>query len=205
MKSKIREALKNKYSNLGFSEKTLDGVAEYLSTTITEEEKINEGLTGVEPILKVFQGEADRLRQAKADAEKAAAELAKPKDEPKKDEPNPMEKILETINALNSKIETLETQTKAKTYSQIVAERLKGKVDEDFYRPLMEDKTFTTEEDVEGFVGKIETIFTKHSQKIADDLLAQSSKPGGGNSTLKKGELSKAEQEAFFNTLKNKN
>ena len=55
MKTKILSKLKTKYSNLGFGEKAFDGVADYLSKTVTEESQIEAAIAGVEPLLKAFQ------------------------------------------------------------------------------------------------------------------------------------------------------
>lgn len=75
MKRTIIEALKTKYKNLGFSEKAFDGVASYLEPSIKEEADIETAISGVEALLKAFQGEADSIRTAKAAAEKRLADL----------------------------------------------------------------------------------------------------------------------------------
>lgn len=62
MKEKIMTALKTKYSNLGFSAKALDGIASVLEKTVTDESQIETAVSGVEPLLKVFQAESDRAR-----------------------------------------------------------------------------------------------------------------------------------------------
>ena len=77
MKEKILQALKTKYKNLGFSEKALDGVAAYLTTSVTEENQVETAIAGVENLLKMFQSEQDALRGGKTDAEKKLAELRK--------------------------------------------------------------------------------------------------------------------------------
>lgn len=67
LKAQIIKALKTKYKNLGFKDKTFDAVATYLDGTVTEEEKIDETITGVEGLLKAFQGDADsRVTEAVA-------------------------------------------------------------------------------------------------------------------------------------------
>jgi len=66
MKEKILNALKTKFQNLGLSEKAFDGVAEFYSKTITEESKIDEVTNNAEPMLKLMQGEADRVRNDSA-------------------------------------------------------------------------------------------------------------------------------------------
>lgn len=62
MKEKILETLKTKYKTLGLSDKSFDGVAEFLSKTITEESEIDAAVTSAELIVKSVQGEADRVR-----------------------------------------------------------------------------------------------------------------------------------------------
>ena len=60
MKTKIKEALKTKYQNLGFGDKAIDGVADFLSRSVTKEEDIEATVTGAETLLKAFQGDADK-------------------------------------------------------------------------------------------------------------------------------------------------
>lgn len=75
MKTKILEALKNKYKNLGFGEKAFDGVASFLSTSVKEEKDIETAISGVEVLLKGFQSDTDKTRSEKAAAEKKLAEI----------------------------------------------------------------------------------------------------------------------------------
>lgn len=77
MKEKITNALKTKYSNLGFSEKALDGVADYLSKTVSDESQIETVIGGVESLLKVFQSDADRVRTEAAALKTKIASLEK--------------------------------------------------------------------------------------------------------------------------------
>lgn len=71
MKAKILESLKTKYKNLGFSDKTFNGVADFLSKTVTDEASIETAISGVEELLKTFQGESDRLRNELAELKKS--------------------------------------------------------------------------------------------------------------------------------------
>lgn len=79
MKTKIANALKTKYANLGLSEKALNGVASILEKTVTEESGIESAIAeaSVADLLKVFQGELDRERGAKTVAERALADYKK--------------------------------------------------------------------------------------------------------------------------------
>ncbi len=75
MKTKILSQLKTKYANLGFGEKAFDGVADYLSKTVTEESQIEAAIAGVEPLLKAFQGDVDKVRTEKSELQKQYDEL----------------------------------------------------------------------------------------------------------------------------------
>ena len=75
MKAKILTALKTKYSNLGFGDKAFDGVADFISKTVTEETQIETATAGVEPLLKAFQGELDKLRGETTAIKKEKGEL----------------------------------------------------------------------------------------------------------------------------------
>lgn len=88
MKQKIKSALETKYKNLGFGDKAFDGVAEYLSKTVTEEAKIEEAINGVESLLKAFQGDIDKVRNEKSTLQKELDELKKqPEKEKEKEKP----------------------------------------------------------------------------------------------------------------------
>ena len=87
MKEKILSALKTKYSNLGFGDKAFDGVAEFLSKTITKEEDVETGIAGVEMLLKAFQGDIDKVRTELSTKTKELEDLKKKSPEPPKPEP----------------------------------------------------------------------------------------------------------------------
>ena len=91
MKEKILVALKTKYKTFGFGDKAFDGVADYLSKTVTEEGQIETAISGVEGLLKAFQGDIDTVRNEKSGLQKQLAEL-KNKIENPNPEPKPEEK-----------------------------------------------------------------------------------------------------------------
>jgi hypothetical protein len=86
MKTKILTALKTKYKNLGFGEKSFEGVADYLAATVTEESQIETAIGGVAPMLKALQSEADKLRGENATL-KTQLEAAKKKEPGQTDPP----------------------------------------------------------------------------------------------------------------------
>lgn len=75
MKEKILIALKNKYKQLGFGDKAFEGVADYLSTQVTEESNIETAIGGVDGLLKAFQGDIDKVRGEKSNLQKELDEL----------------------------------------------------------------------------------------------------------------------------------
>lgn len=77
MKEKIFDALKAKYANLGFGSKALDGVAEYLVKTVEKEDDIENAISGVEPLLKSFQSDIDRVRTEKSALQSQLDEMKK--------------------------------------------------------------------------------------------------------------------------------
>lgn len=86
MKGKILVALKTKYKTFGFGDKAFDGVADYLSKTVTEESQIETAISGVEGLLKAFQGDIDTVRNEKSGLQKQLDELKNKIENPN---PNP--------------------------------------------------------------------------------------------------------------------
>lgn len=117
MKEKILSALKTKYSNLGFGEKAFSGVADYLSTTITEEAQIETAISGVENLLKAFQGDIDRVRTEKSELQKQIDELKAKQDNggnpDKKDEPKPDDLKAWLESTLAEKLTPIQTELQA--------------------------------------------------------------------------------------------
>lgn len=75
-KQMIKEALSNKYKNLGFDDKAFEGVADFAQTYIKEEADLATFVNGAELMLKGFQSSTDKLRTEKAQLEKEKNELA---------------------------------------------------------------------------------------------------------------------------------
>ncbi len=111
MKEKLLAALKTKYANLGFTDKAFDGVANFLVATVTEDSQVDNAVSGVEPLLKSFQGDVDS--RVNAAIEKTKKEMGV--DPPKPGDPNqpnppappagetPSEKLLrETLESITA-------------------------------------------------------------------------------------------------------
>lgn len=101
-KQMIKEALSNKYKNLGFDDKAFEGVADFAQTYIKEEADLATFVNGAELMLKGFQSSTDRLRTEKAQLEKEKNELAE------------KVKTLETTTETQTTSETEETPAWAK-------------------------------------------------------------------------------------------
>lgn len=116
MKEKILSALKTKYSNFGFSDKAFTGVAEYLAATVTEEDQIDNSISGVESLLKAFQGDIDtRVSSAVA---KAKAEKGGNNPQPKKEEDDKGDEMPSWAKSLSDKLDKLESQKQQETLAQ---------------------------------------------------------------------------------------
>jgi len=118
MKSKILNALKTKYSNLGLSEKALDGVASFLEKTIADEKEIDAaiGEASVSSLLKVFQSEIDTERGKASKANRDLEDYKK--NHPSQDPPLDNVADGETMKLLQELRADLEKQK-----SEIAAER----------------------------------------------------------------------------------
>lgn len=129
MKEKILVALKTKYKTFGFGDKAFDGVADYLSKTVTEESQIETAISGVEGLLKAFQGEVDFVRNEKSGLQKQIDELknkyeVKPgeeKEEENKDKvPEWAKALIDSNKSLTEKLSAYEEEkAQAQRNSQI--------------------------------------------------------------------------------------
>lgn len=128
MKEKILVALKTKYKTFGFGDKAFDGVADYLSKTVTEESQIETAISGVEGLLKSFQGDIDTVRNAKSGLQKELDELKKKienadkdKDKDKdKDVPAWAQALIDSNKTLSEKLSAYEAEkAQAQRNSQI--------------------------------------------------------------------------------------
>ena len=111
MKGKILVALKTKYKTFGFGDKAFDGVADYLSKTVTEESQIETAISGVEGLLKAFQGDIDTVRNEKSGLQKQLDELKtkienpNPNPDPKPEDKADMATII--ANAVSAAVKPL--------------------------------------------------------------------------------------------------
>lgn len=111
MKTKIKEALVNKYKNLGIDDKVFDGVAEMLSQTVADEAGIEAGVASVDGILKSFQGATDRLRGEVATLKKQLGGKVEP--DPKPEPPKPDSELAELLKTMTARMDAQEREINA--------------------------------------------------------------------------------------------
>jgi hypothetical protein len=179
VKEKILESLKTKFKNLGFTEKTFDGVASYLAQTITEDTQLETGISGVESLMKAFQSDIDkRVTDAVA---KAKAEATKPIEViPPKVEPKPEDEVPAWAKGILARLEGYEKrETQASLISKIKTKLAEKKIPESYYRgrSLAVEK----EADIDNIVSQIEEDHTAYRQDLVNSgvIISTPAEPGG--------------------------
>ena len=135
MKGKILVALKTKYKTFGF-DKAFDGVADYLSKTVTEESQIETAISGVEGFLKAFQGDIDTVRNEKSGLQKQLDELKtkienpNPNPDPKPEDKSDIATIIANavsaaVKPLSDKLAQFETEKSQATRQEQVMAKAK--------------------------------------------------------------------------------
>lgn len=216
MKVKIFAALKTKYKTLGFSDKALDGVADILSKTVTEESAIDAAIEGVEPLLKGFQGDIDnRVTQAVEKAKKEAGKKTEtgkktgdgddpeggkktggddPKPDDDKNVPAWAKALIDSNKALAEKLQTLEadkaTTSRRKTLEDLLAKEEHKDIPEQTKARILKDfgrMKFEKDEDFAAYLEETTTDIAAISQEMADKGLGQSAAPTFGSRQTKDG------------------
>lgn len=128
MKTKIFNALKTEYKNLGLSDKALNGVAAFLEKTVTDENGIDAAIKEayVSDLLKTYQSEVDTERQKASKATKDFDDYKKahPAGTPPKADGDESEvmKLLKQMQEDNNALRLrLDNADKAKTKAETIA------------------------------------------------------------------------------------
>lgn len=191
MKTKILQQLKQRYSNLGVSDKAFDGVADFLSKTITEEERIAESVAGAESFLKAYQSDVDKERTS-ASALRKELEALKKETQPKPTDPKPNDNqgnepterekaLLERMDALQSQLGQLIGQRSHEgKLAQITALLGEKNIPESFYTMALSGRTFGEDTNVSELVANIEQGYTKFQDESANDRFNAGGKPEAG-------------------------
>ena len=191
MKTKILQQLKQRYSNLGVSDKAFDGVAEFLSKTITEEERIAESVAGAEAFLKAYQSDVDKERTSASTLRKELEALKK-ETQPKPTDPKPNDNqgnepterekaLLERMDALQSQLSQLVGQRSHEgKLAQITALLGEKNIPESFYTMALSGRTFGEDTNVGELVANIEQGYTKFQDESANSRFGGAGKPEAG-------------------------
>jgi hypothetical protein len=198
MKQKILAQLKVKYS--GVADEVLNGIADYLVATVTEEANIDAGVTSVSGLVDVMKREYDRRVSAlvtdnqklKADLLAAEKKKEEEKEDPKKGEkkedqkevPDWAKALIEANKTLAEKVESFESGQVSKRRQAVIIEKLNAlKVPEKYYAKLVSGKTFKDDAEAEAFATEVETDWKAFEQEMADNGLSSTQKPtiGGKN------------------------
>ena len=191
MKTKILQELKQRYSNLGVSDKAFDGVADFLSKTITEEERIPEVVGNAESFLKAYQSDVDKERTSVSKLRKEL-EGYKKEQEPKPNDPKPNDnqggeaterekEMMRLLEAQQKQIDLILGQRSHEgKMAQITALLGEKKIPESFYSMALNGRTFNNETDVDSLVSAIEQGYTKFIDESANDRFSGGGKPEAG-------------------------
>ena len=163
MKDKILVALKTKYKTFGFGDKAFDGVADYLSKTVTEEGQIETAIGGVEGLLKAFQGDIDTVRNEKSGLQRQLDELKKQIENPKKKE-NPKEDVpawaqalIDSNKSLSDKVAGYEQERKQSERKVQISDVAKKYGIPDF---MLKDRTIPDETDLDAYFKDVKQELT---------------------------------------------
>lgn len=191
MKTKILQELKQRYSNLGVSDKAFDGVADFLSKTITEEERIPEVVGNAESFLKAYQSDVDKERTSVSKLRKEL-EGYKKEQEPKPNDPKPNDnqggeaterekEMMRLLEAQQKQIDIILGQRSHEgKMAQITALLGEKKIPESFYSMALNGRTFNNDTDVDSLVSAIEQGYTKFRDESANDRFSGGGKPEAG-------------------------
>ena len=184
MKESIISALKTKYSNLGFSDRTFTGVADYLATTVQDETQIETAITGVEPLLKALQGDIDSRVTAAVKKRETELKAAQQKQEPQPQttahSQPPSDDVPAWAKAMMQKLETFE---KKESQAQLMAKlqkKLTDKVPETYLRGRQIN--IETESDIDNIAHTIEADYTAFKQELINQgVFVENPKSGSSN------------------------
>lgn len=189
MYEKILAAIRTKYSNLGLSNETLEGIAKQLAGFVKEETEIDAAVTGAEATLKAIQSFGDK--RATSEAERLKKEYEGKKNEPKSGEkldetPEWAKGLVSTIDVLKNEITTLKTEKTSQTLSEklnsILAEK---KVPESFVKTAVFGRTFKDENEVNTLAEMVVNQFESFKQESVNLGFSYTEPPKAGEAPKK--------------------
>jgi hypothetical protein len=209
VKDNILSQLKTKFQNLGFSAKAFEGVAEYLAATVTEESQIETAISGVEPLLKAFQGDIDsrvttavKKRETELKAQQAATQQQQQQStqaaqqQQQAQQANTADEVPAWAKTMMQKLEAFE---KKETQSQLLA-KLKAKIADKVPESYLRGRQISieTEDQIDALAQTLEADFSAFKQDLINQgILAES--PKNATQSVKAGEAYAAEAAALRN------
>ena len=176
MKQKLLALLKPKFASKGFSQKTIEGLADILVKNLTDEstdEEVNTAIDGVTPFAEIMQAENTRY------ANEVKSKLPKPVEETKKADDvvidpnetaqdNLLRQILEQNKALFWEIANIKGEKVTNTRKEQLAKALEG-TSEVYRNSKLEDFEYASFKDDESFNSYIEKTRTHAAGFIQDE------------------------------------
>lgn len=191
MQEKIFNALKTKYTNLGLSDKVLQGVASTLSATTTDE-TLENVVNSSEMMLKTFQSDFDTMRgensNLKRKLQEAENQTAKPTDKQdganeKKDD---VKSLIEAQNKQLADMQKVITDFQAKEKTTQILGAIKSKLESEkipqsFYGASLQGRSFESEEQIDEFVNTIKGSYTEFQDAMVKEGVMKAHTPAQGS------------------------
>lgn len=190
-KNEIISRLKTKFKSLGFSDDAFDGVAAYLGET--DDEKMDDAIAGVEPILKSMNTAMERrvtkaVETAKKDATKpqqqpGAGAAGQPEPNPNPQQGNDPQNIASIIQAalapMQQQLTALQNEKASNANAQKVFAALKDKVPDTYIKQRVKGAELKDEETTNAVIQEITEGWTELSGVIPAGNSGQSTPMAG--------------------------
>lgn len=201
MKEKIIAAIKAKYPAINLSKARLNAIAAKIeSKVIDDETKIDAALdtyNDFNPLVDIAKQD-DAIRNYEAKLKGQQSHKEEKKDEPPVDDDTPAwaKSLIESNKTLSEKLAAIEGEKKISTIKSTIASKLKEVPSTYWEDWAIPDK----DEDVEGFIEKVNTKYTAFTKDLTDKGLNVPI-PGGGNTGVGDKKASDKEIEAVLNNI----
>jgi len=213
-RKEIFQKLRAKHKNV--PKAILDKVADHLEKGVTEDTEVDDTVEDADSLVTgfatLFQSEGDRraAEAAKGVNPSGKKEGEKDDDDPANPQPGKDDKdtpawaktLIETNQALSTRLEKIEQGKTIDSRKQALEEKLKG-VDEKFSTQTLKyfsKMKFDSEEEFEAFLEDVETDAAGYEQNLSDKSLGQQTKPLNGNKKTTK-EASEADINAAIGNM----
>ena len=209
MKEKVLQLLKPKVASYGFSQVSVDSVAQQVSETLSEdaqEEEINAKIDAVIPFFKISQSEITRIinqkKEKKDETGQKVVDESTAEHEAKTEPVDKFDRMTELINSLNERIDALASKEISKTRKQIYAEKIQYLPE--LLRKSMERKferiNFKDNDDFEAFLKEEELEIPNLVKEHSEEKLSETGRPRVGGKAPSK-EASDKEVDKIINNL----